>query len=182
MAYVGLDQKNTSETNSAPILAPSIGGAYTLVDQDGITRTEKDFAGKYKLIYFGFASCPAVCPTELQKIATAYRDLPSRIQENIQPIFITVDPERDTPDVLKGYVKLFLPNLVGLTGSNEQIYDVKKAFKVYAAKVPEGDSYTMDHSSFIYYMNPEGLVTDIFKVSDSAAELKKRIQASQGLD
>ncbi len=175
-------QKGTIESVSIPMAAPSIGGAFTLIHHDGKTVTDKDFAGKYLLIYFGFASCPAICPTELQKMTEAYRALPKKWQERIQPIFISVDPERDTPEVLKNYVGLFMPELIGLTGSVEQINDVKKTYKVYAAKVPEGDTYTMDHSSFIYYMGLSGQPLAMYKTSDTAETMAKQIPTFDGLD
>lgn len=176
--------KQGSENNSSPqvLVAPGIGGAFTLVNQDGKTVTEKDFANKYLLVYFGFGYCPAICPTELQKITEAYHALPKAWQERIQPIFITIDPERDTPEALKNYVSLFMPELIGLTGTQEQIDAVKKAYKVYATKVPEGDAYTMDHSSFIYFMNMNNEPMAMFKVSDSAEKIAKTIPTLDGLD
>lgn len=170
------------DKGSSSIVSTGIGGPFTLVDQDGKTVTEKDFAGKYMLIYFGFTSCPAICPTELQKIAEVYKSLPKESQNRIQPVFISVDPERDTPKVLKNYVDLFMPELIGLTGSVEQIDAVKKAYKIYAGKVPEGDSYTMDHSSFIYFMGLDAQVIGIFKTSDKPADIKTRIMEMHGLD
>ncbi|MFA7277230.1 MAG: SCO family protein [Pseudobdellovibrionaceae bacterium] len=175
-----LEQKNGGVTEY--INAPKLGQHFDLVDQDGKDVTEKTYADKYRLIYFGFASCPAICPTELQKVASAYTALPKDLQAKIQPIFITVDPERDTPEVLKDYVALFLPNMIGLTGSMEQVDAAKKSFKVYAQKVPEGDSYTMDHSSFIYYQKPDGQTLAIFKTKDTADDMKIRILELQGLD
>lgn len=173
---VFMDKPSSGEMGMPPIIATSMGGPYTLVDMDGKTRTDKDYAGLYKIIYFGFASCPAVCPTELQKIATAITALPPAQQKNIQPLFITIDPERDTPKILKSYVALFLPNMVGLTGSVAQIDAVKKAYKIYAAKVPDGDDYTMDHSSFIYVVAPSGQVVMIFKTGDNAEKITKSLQ------
>lgn len=97
--------------------------------------TEKDYAGSYTLVFFGFATCPEVCPTELQKMAQALEILGEEKAAKIQPIFITVDPERDTAEALKVYVAEFHPKLVGLTGTAEQIEAVKKAYRVYASKV-----------------------------------------------
>lgn len=161
------------------MLVTSIGGPFTLVDQDGKTRTDKDFADKIKLIYFGFASCPAICPTELQRIADIYKALPPELQQRVQPMFITIDPERDTPEVMKSYVELFLPNMVGLTGSVEQVDAVKSAFKVYGVKVQDGDSkddYTVDHSSFIYVQTPKGRVVAMFKPNESVTAMTARVQ------
>ncbi len=177
-----IEKKGVANQSNSPMVAPNIGGAFTLVDQEGKTVTDKDFANKYLMIYFGFASCPAICPTELQKMAEAYGALPKPWQERVQPMFITIDPERDTPAILKNYVELFMPQLLGLTGSVEQIEAVKKAYKVYGAKVPEGDSYTMDHSSFIYFMGLGGTPMAIFKTSDTADVIAKTIPTLDGLD
>ena len=179
-----VDRKNSSGSHDSyiPIVTPNIGGSFTLVNQDGQTVTEKDYASKYLFIYFGFASCPAICPTELQKMTEAYESLPKAWQNRIQPIFITIDPERDTPAILKNYVELFMPQMVGLTGSAEQIEAVKKAYKVYGAKVPEGDSYTMDHSSFLYFMGVGGKPLAMFKASDTAETIAKVIPILDGLD
>lgn len=178
----GISIINDKQNSNRPLVAPGIGGAFTLVNQDGETVTDKNFTGKYMFIYFGFTSCPAICPTELQKMTEAYHALPKAWQARIQPIFISVDPERDTPEVLKNYVDLFMPELIGLTGSTEQINAVKKAYKVYAAKVPEGDSYTMDHSSFIYFMGLSGQPLAMFKTTDSAEKIVKTIPTLDGLD
>lgn len=177
-----LEKKSNSQSEYVPMVAPNIGGPFTLQNQDGKTVTEKDYANKYLLIYFGFASCPAICPTELQKMTEAYQALPKPWQDRIQPVFITIDPERDTPAILKNYVELFMPQMVGLTGTTDQIDTVKKAYKVYGAKVPEGDSYTMDHSSFIYFMGLGGKPLAMFKTSDTAEKMAKTIPTLDGLD
>ena len=111
----------------------------------------------------------------LQKMAEAYHALPKNWQDRIQPLFISVDPERDTPEVLKNYVALFLPELVGLTGTPVQIDAIKRAYKIYAAKIPDGDSYTMDHSSYIYLMAPDGTAKAMFKTSDTAKDIARHI-------
>lgn len=154
-----------------------VGGPWELKDQDGKTLTDKDFKDKYKLIYFGFTYCPAICPTELQKTAEAYNELPARLQDKIQMIFVTTDPERDTQKVLKNYVSLFHSKLIGLTGTTAQIDAIKKEYKVYAAKVPEGDTYTMDHSSFIYFMTPDDTLIALFKTSQSASVMEETIRS-----
>lgn len=174
--------KAAIEQSTMPIVAPNIGGPFTLIDHNGKTVTDKDFQNKYLLIYFGFASCPAICPTDLQKLTDAYQALPKPWQDRIQPLFITIDPERDTPKILKNFVELFMPQLIGLTGSEEQIEAAKKAYKVYAAKVPEGDSYTMDHSAFIYFMGLGGRPLAMFKNADTADKIAKTIPTLDGLD
>ncbi len=156
--------------------------SFSLINHDGKPVTDKDFFGRYLLVYFGFTSCPAICPTELQKMTEAYKLLPEAWQGRIDPIFITVDPERDTPNVLKGYVDLFMPELIGLTGTPEQIDAVKKSFRVYASKVKEGDTYTMDHSSFIYYIGLDGQIGAMFKATDKPEDIKTRITELDGLD
>ncbi|HOO50951.1 MAG TPA: SCO family protein, partial [Alphaproteobacteria bacterium] len=100
---------DSSRTRSIPLAASGLDAQFSLIDQDGQPRTQADYSGKYLLVYFGFTYCPAICPTELSKMAEAYLALPEEMQKKIQPIFITVDPERDTPDVMKGYVSLFMP-------------------------------------------------------------------------
>lgn len=154
------------------IAASNIGGPYLLTDQDGKPRTEKDFSRSYKLIYFGFTYCPVICPTELQKMTTALRTLPTETQQKIQPLFISVDPERDTPALLKSYVALFDPRLIGLTGTEEQIDSIKKTYKVYATKAAAEsggpDDYSVDHSSFIYLMSPDDRLLALFKTADTA--------------
>lgn len=179
---VMMDRYNPAPRSSGIVNAAAIGGPYTLTDQDGKTRSDADFKSTYKLLYFGFSYCPAICPTELQKMAAALKTLPEDISTQIQPIFITIDPERDTPAVLKNYVALFDPRLVGLTGTVEQIEAVKKAYKIYGAKVPpeEGaaaDEYTMDHSSFIYFLTPDDQMIMLFRTNDTAEEMVRMITA-----
>ena len=138
----------------------NVGGDFTLVDQNGVTRTQADFAGKYTLIYFGFTYCPDVCPTALDVMGRAMEILAQSAPDKaaaIQPLFISVDPARDTVEALADYVAYFHPRLVGLTGSPEQIKQALQSYKVYAARVatPEdgADCYTMDHSSLFYLMD-----------------------------
>lgn len=140
---------------------PSIGGPFTLVDQDGRQVTEADFRGRFMLIYFGYTYCPDACPTTLTAMADAVRLLGAD-GPKVVPIFITVDPQRDTPDHLKMYVGYFDPRMVGLTGSAEQVAAAAKAFRVYYAKVEDkeapadSDAYAMDHTSILYLMGPDG--------------------------
>jgi protein SCO1/2 len=134
----------------------SIGGDFTLVDQNGKTRRAEDFRGKLMLIYFGYTYCPDVCPTELQTMGEAV-DLLGDKQDAVQPIFVTIDPERDTPEQLRLYAESFHPRLVALTGSKEQVAAAARAYKVYFAKRPQdGGDYLMDHSSFVFLMGRDG--------------------------
>jgi len=158
--------------HSLSVTARDFGGPFTLVNQDGETVTEADFEGKWRMLYFGFTFCPAICPTELQRIATTLEEL-GPLGEKITPIFISVDPERDTPEVMKQYVALFHPRMIGLTGSVEQIKTVKKSYKIYSARVQDEtmSDYTVDHSSFIYLMSPDNDLVRIFRTEDPVEEI-----------
>ena len=144
-----------------------IGGPFALVDQAGARRTDADFRGKILLVYFGFTYCPDVCPTDLQEIAGALDRL-GPDADAVQPLFITVDPERDTADHLKDYVALFHPRLVGLTGSAAAIKDAARAYRAYYAKVLLEKDYTVDHSAFIYLVGRDGGYLGFFPPGTSA--------------
>lgn len=158
--------------NGISITARDFGGPFTLVNQDGETVTDKNYEGQWRMLYFGFTFCPAICPTELQKMATALEEL-GEAGEQITPIFISVDPERDTPAVMKQYVALFHPRLVGLTGTVEQVEAVKKSYKIFATKVKDEtmSDYTVDHSSFIYLLSPDNDLVRIFRTQDPVEEI-----------
>lgn len=141
-----------------------LGGPFTLVDHTGRTVTERDFAGRALLLYFGYTYCPDVCPTELGTVAAAL-DAMGPEAERVTPVFVTIDPERDTPEAMADYVSRFHPRMIGLTGSAEQVAAAARAFRVYYAKVTPRDSsgYLMDHSSFIYFVGPDGRVRSLFR-------------------
>lgn len=184
LIQLGLEGKNNG-TGLMEVAGADIGGPFTLVNQDGKTVTEKDYAGKYKLIYFGFTYCPAICPTELQKIAQTMNIIGEKdagLAEAVQPLFVSVDPERDTAKVMREYVKLFHPRLVGLTGTMEQIEQVKKDYRIYAAKVKSetADDYTVDHSSFIYLMSPDDRLLGIYRAADSAETVAADLMRAAG--
>ena len=151
----GTDARQGAETR----LSASIGGAFALTDQNGIRRSQADFAGRPLLVYFGFTYCPDVCPTALDIMGGALDALQQRdaiAYERLQPVFISVDPARDTPPVLRDYLAYFHPRLSGLTGSQADIDAVKSAFKIYAARgaaQDENGNYNVDHSSFFYLMD-----------------------------
>ena len=137
---------------------PVIGGAFALVGSDGQTVTDHSFPDKYKLIYFGYTSCPDVCPTTMADLTIALKKMGAKA-DAIQPLFITIDPARDTSDLLKAYAAQFWPGLIGLTGTADQIAAVEKQYRVYAAIHRTGDGpndYQMDHSSIFYLMAPDG--------------------------
>jgi cytochrome oxidase Cu insertion factor (SCO1/SenC/PrrC family) len=140
-----------------------VGGPFALVDQAGRPRTEKDFQGKLLLVYFGFTFCPDLCPTDLQAIGLALDRL-GEAGESVQPLFITVDPERDTPAHLADYVPFFHPRLIGLSGDPAAIRQVARAYKVFYAKTPrtDGSDYTVDHSGYVYLMDRAGQYLGFF--------------------
>lgn len=166
-----------SQPESRSVAGIALEPGFSLTDHTGAAVTEADYTGQYKLIYFGFTYCPAICPTELQKISRVLEQLDEAQAEKIQPLFITIDPERDTVDVMREYVDLFHPRLIGLTGSVEEIEQVKSGYKVFAAKVPteDGSDYTMDHSSFIYLMGPENRTLGIYRMQDDAEMMRNDI-------
>lgn len=134
-----------------------VGGPLALTDHNGVPRTEADFRGKLLVVYFGFTYCPDICPTDLQNIGLALDRL-GAASEAVQPLFITLDPERDTAAHLKDYVPMFHPRLIGLTGDAAAVRRAADAYKVYYAKVPneKGDDYTIDHTAFIYLIGRDG--------------------------
>lgn len=158
-----------------------IGGPFTLVNAQGETVTNETFDGQWRLMYFGYTFCPDVCPTSLGSVGNAMNQLPQDLQDKITPLFLTVDPERDTPEIVGQYVSHFHPRMVGLTGSPEQVAAAVKTFRIFAAKVPaeNGDpmAYTMDHSSILYLMDPQGTFVTHFShgttADDIAAALTK---------
>lgn len=139
-------------------VATLIGGPFELVDQDGKPRRDSDFRGQYMLVNFGYTYCPDVCPLGLQVMAQALDMLPEEKAQKITPIFITVDPARDTVEQMKNYVGFFHPRMVGLTGTPEQVAGAAKAYRVYYKKVESESAadYLMDHSAIIYLMGPDG--------------------------
>jgi protein SCO1/2 len=159
-----------------------IGGPFTLTDQSGRTVSDSDFRGKYMLVSFGYTYCPDVCPAELNVMSEALKKLGSDAQ-NIVPIFITIDPQRDTVGQMANYVSSFHPRMVGLTGTEEQIREAAGAYRVFYSKADgdgAADSYLMDHSTFMYLMNPKGEYVTHFGYGISTAELVARL--SQAMD
>jgi cytochrome oxidase Cu insertion factor (SCO1/SenC/PrrC family) len=163
--------------------AVQIGGPFELVDQHDATRTDADFRGSYLLIYFGFTYCPDLCPTTLLKVADALEELaalsPTKA-ERVVPVFISVDPERDTPEALRGYAEQFDPRLVALTGTPRALAKVGRKYGVFSAKVLTGESggYVMDHTSFLYLMGPDGKYVQHFESDVSVDDLVGALERS----
>ena len=144
-----------------PLEGARIGGAFALTDQNGQAVTERSFAGKYRIMYFGYTFCPDVCPTDVQAIGAAVKTLESSdpvLAAKIVPVFVTVDPARDTPAVLKQFVSAFHPRMVGLTGTDAQIAKIKTEYAVYSSKgdASPGGGYLVNHSRQAYLMDPDG--------------------------
>ncbi len=152
---IGWVQTQRSVQTAADTSPVPIGGPFTLMDENGQTVTDQTYRGKWLLVFFGFTHCPDVCPTALNDIALTLDQL-GPLAASVQPLFVTVDPERDTPDIIKDYTDAFHPSIVGLTGTPEQIAEVAKTYRVYFKKVPQDDTYTMDHSGITYVMAPDG--------------------------
>jgi protein SCO1/2 len=155
-----------------------VGGPFTLTNQDGRRVTDQDFRGKYMLIFFGYTYCPDVCPSELQVMSAALDQMGPEA-DKIQPIFITIDPERDTADTLKIYVSNFSPRMVGLTGSDEDIAAVAKAYRIYYAKAKGTENqkdYLMDHSTILYLMGPDGKFVKHFTYGTEAKGLAEALR------
>jgi protein SCO1/2 len=159
--------------------ASSVGGPFRLVDQEGRVVTDQDFKGKPFIVFFGFTYCPDICPTTLFDISEVLQRL-GPDAERTAALFITVDPERDTPDKMKDYVSSFHPRVFGLTGTPEEIAKVEKEYRVYAKKVPLKDGgYTMDHTAVVYLMDKDGRFVAPFNLKKSAdeaaADLRRRL-------
>lgn len=148
-----------------------VGGPFSLTDHSGRARSEADFRGKLMLVYFGFTYCPDICPTDLVEISRTIDQL-GPAGDIIQPLFVTLDPERDTPAHLADYVPLFHPRLLGLTGSADAIRQAADAYKVFYRKVETGDGdYTVDHSAYIYLLDTEGRYLGFFPPNTPAERM-----------
>jgi protein SCO1/2 len=154
----------------------AIGGPFDLVDQDGRGVSDRDLKGHPFVVFFGFTNCPDVCPTTLFEMSEVLRAL-GPDADKVNALFVTVDPERDTPAQIKDYLSSFDPHLRGLTGDPAAIAAMTKAYRVYVKKVPQGDSYTMDHTAIVYLMGKDGRFIAPFNLkrsaADAAADLRK---------
>jgi protein SCO1 len=157
----------------------NVGGPFQLTDQNGRAVTDRDFKGEPFLVFFGFTNCPDICPTTLFEMSEVFKRL-GPDADRTAALFISVDPERDTPDKLKDYVSSFHPRIFGLTGTPEQIATVEREYRVYAKKVTlkDGD-YTMDHTAVVYLMDKDGRFVAPFNLKKSAdeaaADLRRRL-------
>ncbi|MCS0494309.1 SCO family protein [Ancylobacter sp. MQZ15Z-1] len=164
-------------SNSTVAAQTTIGGPFELVDEDGQKVTQESYLGEPMLVFFGFTHCPDICPTTLFEMSQVF-DALGEDARKINGLFITVDPERDTPEVMKSYLGSFHPSIQGLSGTPEQIAAVTKAYRVYYKKVPTQDGdYTMDHTAIVYLMGKDGEFIAPFNLKrspqDAAAELRR---------
>ena len=174
--HFGHPHKNISHgTTSGTAL---IGGPFSLKDHNGKVRKNSDFKDQLLMIYFGYSYCPDICPTALSSLSQAL-ELLGEDAKHIQPFFITIDPSRDTENLLKSYVQTFHPRLLGLYGTQEEIETLKKQYKIYAEKAPHQDTqYLMDHSSLIYIVKPDGTYITHFSHETSPEEMAKIISST----
>ncbi|KAF8469082.1 SCO1/SenC-domain-containing protein, partial [Kalaharituber pfeilii] len=174
-----MERARIAEQNKS-VGKPRVGGKFELKDMWGGEVNEEMFKGRYMLVYFGFTHCPDICPEELDKMS-AMIDLVTQKHGNfLTPIFITCDPARDTPEVIKGYLSEFHPKLIGLTGTYEQIKAVCKAYRVYFSTPPTikpGQDYLVDHSIYFYLMDPEGDFVEALGRQHSPQEAARIINA-----
>ena len=155
---------------------PKVGGPFALENGNGQVVTDRTFRGKYMLVYFGYTHCPDVCPTTLNAVADALDKL-GPLANKLQPVFITIDPKRDTPAVMKEYAAAFTPRLVGLTGTPEQIAKVAKEYHVfYSVTQKAPNDYEVDHSSVLYLMGPKGKFVAPLRTGETGEEIANRLR------
>lgn len=154
------NQPSVGVAQEPPLAGADIGGPFELIDKDGKTVRWSDFAGKYRMVYFGYTYCPDICPTDVQRMMQGQRKFAEQspeLAQKIQGIFITIDPERDTPEVVGQFAAAFSDDLIGLTGSPDQIKQAADNFRVFYAKgQPASGGYLVDHSAIAYLFDPDG--------------------------
>lgn len=192
LAFIGfliisLPKKDTASSSIAmPLAGFNQGTHFTLTDHHGdVFNSDDQIAeGHYAMIFFGFTHCPVICPTELQKFAEIMDELPQNIAKRIHPLFITIDPERDTVEVLKDYVPLFHPSITGLTGNIKTVQDVLKSWKVFYTKVndPEFTEYTMDHSTYAYLADHDMAIKSLFRMKNTSDDIVANISKTLQID
>ncbi len=152
-----------------------IGGPFSLTGPDGKPVASTSFRGKWMLIYFGYTFCPDACPTALNDVGVAL-DMMKRLRTTVAPLFITVDPQRDTPPVMAAYTRQFSPRIIGLTGTPEAIRQVEREYHVYAVRHPTKDGYSMDHSNLIYVIDPAGHFAGIIDGSANPEDIAAQVE------
>ncbi len=179
-AFLGLQLQEGPRGAAGGLLGSAIGGPFHLIDQNGKPIADTDLRGKWLLVYFGYTHCPDACPTALNNIALALQDL-GPLRDRVRPVFITVDPARDTSPALKDYVSAFDAPILALTGTAAEIAQAARGYRVYYAKHDEaGGDYSMDHSSMIYVMDPQGRFAAGLTGEVSPAQIVERLKKILG--
>jgi len=184
VAYYRIERERRLESAMGKVVStgkPAIGGPWSLIDLEGNIVTEQSFVGKWTLLYFGFARCPDICPSEMQKVARVMDTLKQKhpeLYKKVVPLFVSVDPARDSIQVLKDYAKDFHPDYVFLTGSPTQVQQMAKKYRVYVSKADEsedGEDYLVDHSIVIYFHDDAGELSDCFTQSMRASDVVEKV-------
>src|SRR5437899_2857476 len=170
-----LHERRVAPNTPVKGIAQAIGGPFALTDDHGKQVTDRDFRGKWLLIFFGYTHCPDVCPTTLSNLADALAEL-GKAADRVQILFVTLDPERDTPKVLLDYIAAFDSRIIGLTGSPEDIATTATAYHVKYAKTQQGDDYFVDHSTLIHVLRPDGSYATFMFTDASGLQMAKRLR------
>ena len=173
LGFAGIQLAETWTDSDADMSDPVFRAAFELTDHQGMIQTERDFSGRWMLVFFGFANCPDVCPTTLAEVAAVMEDLGTDA-EKVQPIFISIDPERDTPAALAKFVPLFDAGIIGLTGTPEQIAETSETFPIFYERIEEAsapDGYTMGHTSHLFLFDPQAGFADSWAYGTPAEEI-----------
>ncbi|KAG8218203.1 h-sco1 [Butyriboletus roseoflavus] len=178
-----LQDKKEKELESRSVGRPHVGGPFTLTTHDGKPFTEQDLLGKWSFVYFGFTNCPDICPAELDKLGEFLNTLESEYGQVFQPVFISVDPARDSTVQMKKYLADFHPRILGLTGDYSSTKSVCKAYRVYFSTPPNADpkgDYLVDHSIYIYFMDPDGKFVEAFGQNGTPEDVVERVKKEIG--
>jgi protein SCO1/2 len=182
-AFLAFDLRDGPRGVARTWLGNAIGGPFDLVDQNGKGVSDKDLRGSWLLIYFGYTHCPDACPTALNNIALTFRQLGARRRAPIRAVFISIDPARDTPQVMKDYAAAFDAPILALTGTAAQVAQAAKAYRVYYAQRAEpGGNYSLDHSSVIYVIDPQGRFAASLAGDAAPAQMAERLKQLLGQD
>jgi protein SCO1 len=178
-----LDQRKSAQRKKmqrAAVGKMAIGGPFSLITHEKKAMTDKDFRGQWLLIYFGFTHCPDICPEELEKLAEVTDSLRKQKDQQkypFQPLFVSVDPERDTPELISRYIKDYSPHFIGLTGTRDQVAEMCKHYRVYFSQGPKiGDDYIVDHAIIMYLINPDGEFVDYYGRNKTATDVTHAIE------
>lgn len=169
--YLLNENTPTAEQNSRAL----IGGPFSLTNHLNQPVTDKDFLGKYMMVYFGYTYCPDICPMDLQIMTDALEMLDPSILEQITPVFVSVDPERDTVEIMAEYIEYFHEDLIGLTGTVEQVEAAKSEYRVYASKADDTEDYIVDHTAYTYLMDKDGYLLNHFNHAEDPERMAAKI-------